>query len=269
MPPNMRARNAPGGESPPEGIPVATGGVRNGPIDSDDESVRAGPSHSGPSKPAAPTSDEQAELVSPMGSEDESSDDEEFDMTRISDIPPNLSSLEIPGGGIELPSRFPSKATSHASSRRAQTTDAPPMPASPPSRKPTVPRKSSKRQSQNIDMTLPENQFLREHHAQASTDSTTRLPFDRTNSTKRHSDISTKSGVTDLSALGHSRSPSTGLGNFREDLHDERPTSVGYVNQHSIRTVNPSDNPDFLGTSAEVIDGGRHSGASSVENQRR
>jgi hypothetical protein len=40
------------------------------------------------------------------------------------------------------------------------------------------------------------------------------------------------------------------------------------VNLHSIRTINQTEHPEFLGTSAEVIDG-RHSGASSMEHQRQ
>jgi hypothetical protein len=68
MPPGMVARNAPGAETPPEGVPVATGGVRNGPIESDDESVHAGPSRTA-TKPAAPSPNEDKNLVSTLGSE--------------------------------------------------------------------------------------------------------------------------------------------------------------------------------------------------------
>jgi len=123
MPPGM-ARNAPGTETPPEGVPVATGGVRNGPIESDDEDDRAGPSRSAATKPAPPTTHEDDNLVSPLGSEDEDApSDDDYQITRISDIPPTIG-LDIPEGGIELPSRFPSKATSKGS-RRGKMTDVP------------------------------------------------------------------------------------------------------------------------------------------------
>jgi hypothetical protein len=125
-----------------------------------------------------------------------------------------------------------------------------------PSAKPNVPRKSSRRKSQSVDMTLGAPQFS--HQAQRSLDG--RLPFDRTNSKKRQSDISSKSGVTDPLDLG----TQSVLGKLSDN---DRPTSLGYVNQHSIHTVNPSENPQFLGSSAEVVDG-RHSGASSMEHQR-
>ncbi|KAN0122626.1 Transient receptor potential (TRP) ion channel domain containing protein [Hyaloscypha variabilis] len=258
MPPGMAARNAPGTETPPEGVPIATaGGVRHGPIESDDESVHAGPSRAA-TKPAAPSTHDDDHLVSPEGSDDESESDDDFEITRISDIPPTLG-LDIPEGGIELPSRFPSKATSRASSRRDKMTDIPLVPGLPtrvPSAKPNVPRKSSRRKSQSVDMTLGAPQFS--HQAQRSLDG--RLPFDRTNSKKRQSDISSKSGVTDPLDLG----TQSVLGKLSDN---DRPTSLGYVNQHSIHTVNPSENPQFLGSSAEVVDG-RHSGASSMEHQR-
>ena len=270
MPPGM-ARNIPGEESPPEGIPVATGGVRNGPIDSDDdEPAHAGLSNPGPSNAtAAAAAPENENLVSPLGSEDEDSEeeDEEFNVTRISDIPPTLPGIEIGESGIELPSRFPSKATSKASTRRAaKVTDGFPMPDMPirvPSAKPNVPRKSSRRKSQSVDMTHPTSGFL--HKPQSSLDSS-RLPFEYSTSSNRQSTISTKSSIPPPDASGHERD--TAFGGFSADFRDDRPTSVGYVNQHTIRTINQSEHPEFLGTSAEVVDG-RHSGASSMEHQRR
>ena len=270
MPPGMmQGRNAPGEESPPEGIPVATGGIRNGPIDSDDEepgTARAGRSNSGPSNAAAAAAaaPQNGDLVSPLGSEDELSDDE-FESSRISDVPPMLPGIEIGESGIELPSRFPSKATSKASSRRAaMRTDPsllPDMPTRVPSDKPHVPRKSSRRKSQSVDMPQPSFGFL--HKPNSSLDSS-RMPFERSPSSNRQSTMSTRSSIVPpQEAGGHATNTSTSA-----NFSDERPTSVGYVNQHSIRTINQSEHPEFLGTSAEVVDG-RHSGASSMENQRQ
>ena len=50
----------------------------------------------------------------------------------------------------------------------------------------------------------------------------------------------------------HTRNPSSALGQFGADVRGDRPTSVGYVSQHSIRTVNQSDHPEYM---AEVVDG--------------
>ncbi|TVY13632.1 putative membrane protein [Lachnellula arida] len=269
MPPGMKRQ---GEETPPEGVPVATGGVRNGPIDSDDESVHAGPSQATAHAEAvaeAKDSDEDDNLVSPLESEDESSQsgDDSFEVTRISDIPPSIPGLQLPDEGIELPSRFPSKATSKASSRRAMASNVPLVPGLPGqiNRTPTVPRKSSRRKSQNVDLAQPGTEFL---HRKGQSSLDARLPFERTNSHNRQSTISSNSSMVTPETGGHSRTPSGALGHFGADFRDDRPTSVGYVQHHSIQTVNQVDNPDFLGASAEVVDGGRYSGASSMENQR-
>ncbi|KAG0651035.1 hypothetical protein D0Z07_2495 [Hyphodiscus hymeniophilus] len=258
--PGMKeGRHGPGVESPPEGIPVATGGVRHGPIDSDDESVRAGPSNAVDAAEAP----EDENLVSPQESDDEESADD-FDRTRISDIPPMLPSIEIGESGIELPSRYPSKATSKTSSRRAVRTanpsSIPDMPTRVLSDKPHVPRKSSRRKSQSVDLTHPSSGFL--HNPKSSLDSS-RMPFERSDTSNRQSTISTRSSIASPDVSGQARITST-----LRDLADERPTSVGYVNQHSIQTINQAEHPEFLGTTAEVVDG-RHSGASSMEKQRQ
>lgn len=266
MPPGMGARNELGGQSHPEdipeGIPAATGAIRNGPIDSDDEPAGADPSTPGTNGPAIPPNtthehDPDHALVSPLGSDDEDYDTSGYNFEhRVSDLPPTLSGLDIPGGGIELPSRFPSKAASRASSRKVKGPDAtliPEVPKQGLSRTPTVPRKSSRRKSQSIDMTKSGLGVL--SSLQAHPDSTGRLPFERTNSRKRQSDISTHSGATQ---------PSAELGYSRSDSSAHRPTSLGYVN-HSIRTINPSENQQFLGSAAELVDGQR-SRASSMEH---
>jgi hypothetical protein len=263
MPPGMMARNAPGIETPPEGIPVATGRIRNGPIDSDDESEGAGPSSNGPKKPAAPAEHEDENLVSPLGSEDGDSQDEGFEISRISDIPPLLPGIEIGESGIELPSRFPSKATSRGS-RRANVSDLSDVPSVPnvvsrvPSRKPSVPRKSSRRKSQSADLTSGSGLL---HQLQGSLDSS-QLPFGRSNSSNRQSTVSTRSSMGVSEDTNTSQHPSA-LGHFSANIRDDRPTSVGFVNHHAIYTVDPSsDNPQFL--SAEVVDG-RRSGGSSMD----
>jgi len=275
MPPSLTTKNAPDEPGIPEGIPVTIDAVRNGPIDSDDESLAGGRTRAGPSHVAAATENETGSLVSPMGSEDDydSDGDEEFDSTRISDIPPTLPGIDVGETGIELPSRFPSKATSKASSRRPKgndTNDIPFIPSVPsqPFRKPTVPRKSSRRKSQSADLDQAGAEFLRQHKGQAYLGTSQQhvaqrsldLPFERSNSSKRHSTTSTKSSI------GPSQHTSA-LGQFSADLRNERPASVGYVTHHSIHTVNPSENPEYLSSSAVVVDG-RHSGASSIGNPR-
>lgn len=267
MPPGMsNARNAPGDESPPEGIPVATGAIRHGPIDSDsdDGHERVGSSGKiGPSHLDGADADD-GELVSPIVSDDGRSYhdyEDEFEMTRISDLPPSLQGLKIPEGGMELPSRFPSKASSRVPHGSRAGDPIPNMPLSSPVRTPTVPRKSSRRKSQNtsVDLSLPGS---RGHTPQNSL--TSRLPFERSNSDKRHSDASAKSSIAPNDGYGHSRN--TSFGNFTEAYGNDRPTSVGYVSQHHIHTINPPENnPQYLGSSAELVDG-RISGGSSIDH---
>ncbi|KAK6614516.1 integral membrane protein [Botrytis cinerea] len=137
------------------------------------------------------------------------------------------------------------------------------MPLSPPARTPTVPRKSSRRKSQNIsvDLTIPGSS---RHTPQNSL--TSRLPFERSNSHKRHSDISARSSIAPHEGYGHSRN--TSFGNFTEAYGHDRPTSVGYVSQHHIHTINPPENnPQYLGSSAELVDG-RISASSSIDHSR-
>ncbi|KAH8602680.1 hypothetical protein B0O99DRAFT_498846 [Bisporella sp. PMI_857] len=251
MPPGMQPPSGPPEAGVPEGLPVATAGIRNGPIDSEDESDENSPSDS------APAQQESSNLVSPQGSEDEYSDDE-FEITRISDIPPILPGIEVGEDGIELPSRFPSKATSRGSRRAVARNlgDAPAVPS--------VPRKSSRRKSQSVDLTQTNTRFLQAHAPHPSIDSS-RLPFERSNSGKQ-STASAKSSITHLEDMNPQNA--SALGNLSADIRNDRPTSMGYVHQHNIRTVTPSDNREYLGSSAEVFDG-QHSGASSMKNQRR
>lgn len=280
MPPGMRAPNAPPEAGLAEGLTVVgIEGGRNGPIDSDDEHdnppqrqvspMRSGPSHTGDGH-------ESASLVSPMGSDDEYSGDEDFEVSRISDIPPMLPGIEIGQDGIELPSRFPSKATSRADSGKVRQDPPGDVPLVPGlhARIPSVPRKSSRRKSQNtsVDLTFPGSGFQHRsqgsnvssmHHSpQRSTDAT-RLPFEHTNTGKAASTISAKSSV---GITPDSSREISALGNYSIKFHEsERPTSMGFVHHHPIHTVTPGDNPEYLGSSAEVVDG-RSSGGSSIHN---
>jgi len=243
MPPGMAARNVPEAETPPEGIPVATGGVRHGPIDSDseDDIARAGPSRPGDGT-AGVAAGERANLVDPVVSED----DEDYhyrddpDTTRISDIPPSLPGIEV-GGDIELPSRLPSKAsTRHA--REPATLDIPLVPS--------LPRKSSRRKSQSLDLTVRSG--APGHRPQSSLDS--RLPFNRSNSNKDPSNLSTTSSMAAAEDPADAGQSSSVSGAIASHVADDRPASMGYVHHHSIRTVDPGETPAFQGSAAEVID---------------
>ena len=125
MPPAMRAR---GGdfedETPPEGIPVAMGVLRNGPIESDDEDE--GRQKKGAARPACVTSPEQEPLNSERVSQDTDADD--------------LGDASVPRGPPVLPEINTEEVVNWTGEAGQPNTEGD-------LRFPDVPRKSSKRNS--------------------------------------------------------------------------------------------------------------------------
>ncbi|KAM3562856.1 hypothetical protein MY1884_001562 [Beauveria asiatica] len=229
MPPSM-ARNAGfGDETPPEGIPVALGVLRNGPIDDEDEDDNLQPNRAPkPSTALLSTEGEphdsddeepshepgEPEPVSPMTSDDEDDDD-----------------------------------TQHSTYYDA----------------PDIPRKSSKRDSANLShrhlpsLSIVDSQDVglsstprddRSERANKRTKSLSidppklpNLPFERTKSQKRLSSMSSMSLCEDLTTVD--------LG----ELANERPVSYGMVSQHAISRVDPEHPRATLhSSSAELVD---------------
>lgn len=225
---------------------------------------------------------------SSVSESDESSDDDYDDVpphTRVSDLAPTLGPIDT-GGGIELPSRIGSRA-SHVSRNQ------------PPSRAPTIPRKSSRRtpsteaailESSNrlstVTASPPRSPRRRSAHL-ASTPSRRlrpaqpslpiRLPFGSTDPSPspdpspNHSTASSLypthdgdyHGLGNADALAPPPIIQTG----------ERPLSTGYVHQHVARDSIQNDNHvpgSHLETSAEIIDRSRSvSTQGSLNNRRR
>ncbi|KAJ4027294.1 hypothetical protein NW761_014714 [Fusarium oxysporum] len=241
MPPAMMARN--GGESPPEGIPVAMGVLRNGPIDSDDEDE--------PRPRRSPGRQPQSALLDDNGDPQDSE--------------PESPVLERPrrtfSAGSESFPREPSKSLSkapHIALREAEDDDAP-----------EIPRKSSKRASGHFGgsdhsrapsltlMNMPgstisfESQWRGEpdavsrtsSHHRATLSASSRLPFERTNSQKRLSSNSSMEFPGEFTNIDFG--PSV----------DERPASFGMVSQHGVSRVDPLHRDvDLLGSSAELVE---------------
>ncbi|KAH6685247.1 integral membrane protein, partial [Plectosphaerella plurivora] len=238
MPPGMRG---PGGEfsdePPPEGIPVAMGVIRNGPIDSDDdEPTRKAPE---PTQSDLLTGD-----ASTIGG----------DAPRVSDAPPTLPGIDA-GDSLGFPSRAVSTASGQTYTSRRAEVQHPEFDLE----VPEIPRKSSKRHS-GADFPTPSFNVvpptspagrgpqLPLHGASSGdlghSETGGPLPFHRSESQRRLSGSSM--GVTDDSNQEASVSPSP----------DDRPTSFGFVTQHSINRVDPGQmhDVDLLGTSAELVD---------------
>ena len=224
---------------------------------------------------------------SPVSSEDEEGDersisDEDWRPNResqISQFPPTLPTIETPGG-IELPSRIASKASSRPTRESTRR-----------STKPNIPRRSSRRNSSpdlekfgaRLSTVAPSPpttpQVSTRPRGQPPEDNSKRLPF------FSHHSASPSQG-THLSAGGdsmnssmfspgtqetdderfaqHARHSSSVLGTLGPGFQQlDRPTSMGYVQQHrasdNIHTAR-SDGPSMLGSSAELVEGpGRRS----------
>lgn len=224
MPPAMRAA---GGdfedEAPPEGIPVAMGVLRNGPIDSDDEDEGRRNQGDGPAPVASP---EQEPLNSGRMSREDSVDE-----SGIANTPPTLALPSEIGAG---------KGIMGMSGASNAVVDGDELQV------PDVPRKSSKRlswtnpQTGEMQHNLPDG--ARSAALAPSVATPSRLPFERTPSQRRLSGSS--AGLTDEFIQVDLQDPS-GRG-------EERTTGYGFVNRGSISKVN--HDVDLLGSSAEVVD---------------
>lgn len=264
MPPAMKARGGDfGDDGPPEGIPVAMGVLRNGPIDSDDEDGDGTPTKKGrPGSVAAKggaASDEDGNAAAENDTAEASSP------SRVAKDPPLLPDLDA-GESFRFPSRAPSSKTNRQGSQRTVREirlDLDPVP--------DVPRKSSKRNSSVdkfknplLNLVPPEEEpgtgprtdrSAEESGTGYQTDRPpSRLPFDRTHSQKRLS-VSSLSATEDLSQATPGSGPVSG------DSGDERPTSYGHVPHQSVSSsrFDPSSDQrlDLLGSSAELVDDGK------------
>ena len=231
------------------------------------------------------------ETPSPLTTDDEGGDhgsvsDDDDDGWRahresqIPQFPPTLPTIETPGG-IELPSRIASKASSRPTRESTRRSTRPP----------NIPRKSSRRDSSNdlekvgarlstVAASPPNTpkrttglyeDFSHSHPTlQIPEESNRRLPFDSKHHSSRSQDTHMSAGGasmsssmfspgtqdTDENGAGHARHSSSVLGSLAPDIQNDRPSSMGYVQQHrasdNIHTARLGQ-PQMLGSSAEVV----------------
>ncbi|KAI1172547.1 hypothetical protein F4777DRAFT_561403 [Nemania sp. FL0916] len=176
-------------DAPPEGIPVALGVLRSGPIESDDDEDTP------TSKKNRHTRGDSAggELLNDV-SEPES-EEEEIGTTKVSKEPPLLPDLDA-GEDFRIPSRVQSKASRHSSRKiiKTSTEEHPEVPEVP--EIPDVPRKSSKRNSHLIP--------------------SARLPFDRSNSQERPSTEDPSHSTSAKSSFEGVDEPRASLGHVQQ-----------------------------------------------------
>ena len=217
---------------------------------------------------------------SPVSSEDEEGDqrsisDEDWPPNResqISQFPPTLPTIETQGG-IELPSRIASKASSKPTRESTRR-----------STKPNIPRKSSRRDSstdlENFGARLstvapsppitPQNS---DHPRLQPPEDSKRIPFYTHHATSPSQGTHLSAGGDSMNSsmfspgiqetdeneyTQHARHSSGVLGSLAPGFQQfDRPTSMGYVQQHrasdNIHTAN-SDGPSMLGSSAELVE---------------
>lgn len=223
MPPAMRARGGDFDDSPPpEGIPVAMGVIRSGPIDSDDEDDAQRPRNVNPAA-AARLDHQQPAETELLDVEGEPREEEEETGEAASDAPPTSktsfhTAQEVDMSDIDLPSV------------------------------PQVPRKSSRRQSdgterhkRNLSLNLAPPAPAGPSHLRSSSnlEPTSRLPFERTGSQiKRLSSASSIVVSDDYSQVDLNTPPAINA-NF------------GRVSTGSISRVDRD--ADLLGTAAELV----------------
>ena len=236
-----------------------------------------------------PGDDRPSSLNSESGDDDDDRtlSDDEFPPTnqesQVSPFPPSLPAIDT-GGGIELPNRNVSKASSTATREPSRRRMKPP----------SVPLKSSRRESRHADLhndtadrsrlstvaqsppTTPQRtgklydpaQSAHER-PQASDTVTNRLPFEShlgsshdgqisggAESSTNSSLVVPTNDVNSTDQTSHARHSSSALGSLAPDIRRDRPQSMGYVQQHRasdhIHTASPDD-LSYLGSSAEVI----------------
>ncbi|KAL2137062.1 hypothetical protein VTI74DRAFT_9668 [Chaetomium olivicolor] len=208
-------------ETRPEGIPVAMGVLRNGPIESDDEDEGR---HKKGAHPTQVTSPEQEPLNS--GRLSRESDPDEFGVPSTAKAPTLLADVMTTEKDAKGASGTP-KITQSVDDNELRV--------------PEVPRKSSKRNSWTSSQkgdSMSQPSESRRPTTLAPTHS--RLPFERTPSQKRLSGSS--AGLTDEFIQVDLRNSHEGA----------EPPGYGFVNQGSISRVDREI--DLLGSSAEVVD---------------
>lgn len=243
MPSAMKARGGDfSDEAPSEGIPVALGVLRNGPIESDDEENTPRPK-----KPRHTRNDSAGGELLNNASDAESDEEADNKPSKSSKDPPLLPDLEISGSPI-APSRMSSKASRHPSQRTINLALPEDVDLAAP---PEVPRKSSKRNSstekilklrlpgEHSESRPPSGLFTEE--SQTYLTASARLPFDQSSSQERLSG--------DLSHRTSGESSARGA--------DERPASYGYVHQRNVSRNEPDQRVNLLGSTAEVVDAPR------------
>ncbi|KJZ76539.1 hypothetical protein HIM_03875 [Hirsutella minnesotensis 3608] len=235
MPPGMARNGGYGDETPPEGIPVAMGVIRSGPIDSDDEDDKPQTKTSGKTRSGA--------LLTDAG--DPGSDAEE---------------QAGPVGPVAKPDDETSKG--HAAKGAAKATPADDGHSGNELEIPAIPRKSSKRNSAAGSIDLRPLSLVSGAESAVSNRSSDRGEGEHVQHQSDKRAVSSRLPFVRSDSAGHlsSRSSVESSHEFSDvELQEkggeeERPASFGTVPHHGISRVDPDLSPvDLLSSSAELV----------------
>ncbi|UKZ73226.1 hypothetical protein TrVFT333_000868 [Trichoderma virens FT-333] len=252
MPPNMVRNGGFGDETPPEGIPVAMGVIRNGPIDSDDDEE---PQIKRPKR-------REGELLTDNGDPQDSDDEPDSPVTDR--LPRGRMSQSV----TALGSKGTEASHDGVDSDGVSEEDLSDVDLD----VPVIPRKSSKRHSALLDRNIQltplvtiESETMRpgspgslqtfqtESSAQhGGVSLLPRLPFERRGSDRRSDQRPSSKSSLDFPDLR----------NIDSAAHDDDAAGFGTVSQHSISRIDPHHADDgMLSTAASVVDDAHsHSG---------
>ena len=260
-----------------EGIPKTTGRPRNLELDDEGDAVGGGTRHVPSHRPSPLPSDGEDD-----GNDGFVSDEEDRPRSsQVSPVPPMLPDIDT-GGSIHIPSRYASQASSRPSRVNTQREK---------DTVPAVPRRSSKRTPSmgngndfnfqdnarlsvipSSPPTTPRASLVPDWPLGPSSSKSQRLPFSGLdpNTAQNHnrtassgSMMSSGSALTSHSNENASTAPTpqsgSRLGTLSSQFRDDRPSSMGYVQQHrasdGIHVVNPAEQI-FSGSTAELVDDG-------------
>lgn len=257
MPANM-ARNGFGDETPPEGIPVAMGVIRNGPIDSDDDEPQV-------KRPKR----REGDLLTDNGDPQPDSDDDDEPDSPVTD---RLPRGRLTHSATALQSKRAEVSDDGADSNGVSEEDDLSDDDDDPD-VPEIPRKSSKRHSALLDHNVQITPLVRVEseagpppsRGSQQTDLTEssmqpgggvsllpRLPFERRGSDRRSDQRPSSKSSLDFPDMR----------SIDFTTHDDDPAGFGTVSHHNISRIDPHHaDDDLLSTAASVVDDSHsHSG---------
>ncbi|KAL7788646.1 hypothetical protein V8C37DRAFT_404350 [Trichoderma ceciliae] len=267
MPPNMVRNGGFGDETPPEGIPVAMGVIRNGPIDSDDDEPQVKRPRRREGELLTDNGDPQPDSEDEDDNDDNDDDDDDDD----GDEHDSIVTDRLPRGRLSqsataLHSKRVELSNDEGDTDGVSSEDLSDVELG----LPKIPRKSSKRHSALLERNSQLTPLVTIESEAGPPGSRGSQQTERTESSAQHGGVSLlprlpfeRRGSGRRSVQRPSSKSSLDFQDLRSmdfATHDEDPTGFGTVSHHSISQIDPHHaDEDLLSTAASVVDDA-HSG---------